>query len=176
MIGAFVFDLDGTLVETEKPKALYYVRAAAELRPDLNEEENHGAVHAYRPDPGRTSLSAGLRGVPTDTPRPEPESSRDPDHRSLEPWYSPGGAASPKPLYSLPAVGDPKPLYHPSRRHEGSTSTSPLFPLLLYSLKTKPRSCFRDETALLIELSVNRGLQIDNIKGALSLRYALIPT
>jgi beta-phosphoglucomutase len=33
---AFVFDLDGTLVETEELKALSYARAAAELRPDLN--------------------------------------------------------------------------------------------------------------------------------------------
>src|SRR3712207_4470357 len=39
MIRAFVFDLDGTLVETEELKALSYARAAAELRPDLNEAE-----------------------------------------------------------------------------------------------------------------------------------------
>ena len=39
MIRAFVFDLDGTLVETEEIKALSYARAAIELRPDLNEEE-----------------------------------------------------------------------------------------------------------------------------------------
>jgi HAD superfamily hydrolase (TIGR01509 family) len=39
MIRAFVFDLDGTLVETEELKALSYARAAAELRPDLNEGE-----------------------------------------------------------------------------------------------------------------------------------------
>jgi beta-phosphoglucomutase len=39
VIRAFVFDLDGTLVETEKLKALSYARAATELRPDLNEEE-----------------------------------------------------------------------------------------------------------------------------------------
>jgi beta-phosphoglucomutase len=39
MIRALVFDLDGTLVETEELKALSYVRAAAELRPDLNEGE-----------------------------------------------------------------------------------------------------------------------------------------
>ena len=37
MIRAFVFDLDGTLVETEELKALSYARAAAELRPDLDE-------------------------------------------------------------------------------------------------------------------------------------------
>lgn len=39
MIRAFVFDLDGTLVETEKLKALSYARAAIELRPDLDEHE-----------------------------------------------------------------------------------------------------------------------------------------
>jgi beta-phosphoglucomutase len=39
MIRAFFFDLDGTLVETEEVKALSYARAAAELRPDLNEGE-----------------------------------------------------------------------------------------------------------------------------------------
>jgi beta-phosphoglucomutase-like phosphatase (HAD superfamily) len=39
MIRAFVFDLDGTLVETEELKALSYARAAAELCPDLNEAE-----------------------------------------------------------------------------------------------------------------------------------------
>ena len=39
MIRAFVFDLDGTLVETEKLKALSYARAALELRPDLNQDE-----------------------------------------------------------------------------------------------------------------------------------------
>lgn len=38
MIRAFVFDLDGTLVETEKLKALSYARAAIELRPDLDEQ------------------------------------------------------------------------------------------------------------------------------------------
>ncbi len=37
MIRAFVFDLDGTLVETEELKALSYARATTELRPDLNE-------------------------------------------------------------------------------------------------------------------------------------------
>jgi len=39
VIRAFVFDLDGTLVETEKLKALSYARAATELRPELNEGE-----------------------------------------------------------------------------------------------------------------------------------------
>jgi beta-phosphoglucomutase len=39
VIRAFVFDLDGTLVETEKLKALSYARAATELRPDLNEAD-----------------------------------------------------------------------------------------------------------------------------------------
>jgi HAD superfamily hydrolase (TIGR01509 family) len=39
MIRAFVFDLDGTLVETEQLKALSYARAAAELRPGLDERK-----------------------------------------------------------------------------------------------------------------------------------------
>ena len=39
VIRAFVFDLDGTLVETEELKALSYARAAVELRPDLSEGE-----------------------------------------------------------------------------------------------------------------------------------------
>src|SRR5215212_588397 len=39
VIRAFVFDLDGTLVETEELKALSYALAATQLRPDLNEEE-----------------------------------------------------------------------------------------------------------------------------------------
>jgi beta-phosphoglucomutase-like phosphatase (HAD superfamily) len=43
VIRAFVFDLDGTLVETEKLKALSYARAATELRPDLEEQEVEAA-------------------------------------------------------------------------------------------------------------------------------------
>ena len=39
MTCAFVFDLDGTLVETEQLKALSYARAATELRPALHEDE-----------------------------------------------------------------------------------------------------------------------------------------
>lgn len=37
MIRALVFNLDGTLVETEKLQELFYARAATELSPDLNE-------------------------------------------------------------------------------------------------------------------------------------------
>jgi beta-phosphoglucomutase len=43
VIRAFVFDLDGTLVETEKLKALSYARAATDLRPDLDEREVEAA-------------------------------------------------------------------------------------------------------------------------------------
>jgi beta-phosphoglucomutase-like phosphatase (HAD superfamily) len=39
VIRAFVFDLDGTLVETEELKAISYARAATELRRDLSEGE-----------------------------------------------------------------------------------------------------------------------------------------
>lgn len=37
MIRAVIFDLDGTLVQTERLKAQSYARAAAELRPEVNE-------------------------------------------------------------------------------------------------------------------------------------------
>ena len=54
MIRAFVFDLDGTLVETEELKALSYARAAAELRPDLNDEgdviEAKTMLQVHQPD------------------------------------------------------------------------------------------------------------------------------
>jgi HAD superfamily hydrolase (TIGR01509 family) len=43
VIRAFVFDLDGTLVETEKLKALSYARAATELCPGLDEREVEAA-------------------------------------------------------------------------------------------------------------------------------------
>ncbi len=45
MISAIIFDLDGTLVETEKLKALSYARAAVELRPDLGEAD---VVEAFK--------------------------------------------------------------------------------------------------------------------------------
>ena len=37
MIEAVIFDLDGTLVQTEKLKALSYAKAAVELNPTLTE-------------------------------------------------------------------------------------------------------------------------------------------
>lgn len=39
MIRALIFDLDGTLVQTEYLKAKSYAKAAVELRPDLREEQ-----------------------------------------------------------------------------------------------------------------------------------------
>ena len=39
MIKAMIFDLDGTLVQTEKLKALSYAKAAVDLRPQLAEDE-----------------------------------------------------------------------------------------------------------------------------------------
>lgn len=51
MIRAFIFDLDGTLVETEELKALSYARAAIELRPDLDEAE---VVEAFKDFVGRS--------------------------------------------------------------------------------------------------------------------------
>jgi HAD superfamily hydrolase (TIGR01509 family) len=43
MIHTMIFDLDGTLVQTEKLKALSYARAANRLRPELDEAEVVGA-------------------------------------------------------------------------------------------------------------------------------------
>ena len=59
MIRAFVFDLDGTLVETEELKALSYARAATELRPDLDEGE---VIEAFKNLVGlsRQEVAVGL--------------------------------------------------------------------------------------------------------------------
>ena len=59
MIRAFVFDMDGTLVETEELKALSYARAAVELRPDLDEVE---VVEAFKDLVGqsRQEVATGL--------------------------------------------------------------------------------------------------------------------
>jgi len=59
LIRALVFDLDGTLVETEELKALSYARAAVELRPDLDEAE---VVEAFKDFVGRSrqEVAAGL--------------------------------------------------------------------------------------------------------------------
>src|SRR4051794_32058402 len=42
VISAVLFDLDGTLVETEELKAISYGRTVAELRPDVSEDEVAG--------------------------------------------------------------------------------------------------------------------------------------
>jgi phosphoglycolate phosphatase-like HAD superfamily hydrolase len=59
MIRAFVFDLDGTLVETEELKALSYARAAVELCPDLVEAD---VVEAFKDFVGRSrqEVATGL--------------------------------------------------------------------------------------------------------------------
>jgi HAD superfamily hydrolase (TIGR01509 family) len=51
VIQAVIFDLDGTLVETEELKALSYARAARELRPTLSEAE---VVEAFKDYVGRS--------------------------------------------------------------------------------------------------------------------------
>ncbi len=59
MILAVIFDLDGTLVETEELKALSYARAAVELRPELSEAE---VVEAFKEVVGlsRQEVAMGL--------------------------------------------------------------------------------------------------------------------
>ncbi len=59
MIKAFIFDLDGTLVQTEILKAESYAKAARELNPDLTEEE---VVDAFKAVVGlsRKEVAKGL--------------------------------------------------------------------------------------------------------------------
>jgi len=59
VILAVIFDLDGTLVETEELKALSYARAAVELRPELREVE---VVEAFKDVVGlsRQEVAKGL--------------------------------------------------------------------------------------------------------------------
>jgi HAD superfamily hydrolase (TIGR01509 family) len=59
VIRAFIFDLDGTLVETEELKGLSYARAATELRPDLSGEE---VLEAFKDRVGlsRQEVAVGL--------------------------------------------------------------------------------------------------------------------
>ena len=52
MIRAVIFDLDGTLVQTERLKALSYARAVAELRPGAFTEQD--VVEAFRDVVGRS--------------------------------------------------------------------------------------------------------------------------
>jgi len=61
MIEAVVFDLDGTLVQTERLKALSYARAARELRPDLEEQ---AVIEAFRDVVGlpRREVACALLG------------------------------------------------------------------------------------------------------------------
>lgn len=52
MIRAFIFDLDGTLVQTEKLKALSYARAAVELCPEAVAEDE--VIEAFKDVVGRS--------------------------------------------------------------------------------------------------------------------------
>jgi len=51
MIRAFFFDMDGTLVQSEKLKAISYAKAAHELRPELDPDE---VIEAFKDVVGRS--------------------------------------------------------------------------------------------------------------------------
>jgi len=58
MIQAVIFDLDGTLVQTEKLKAMSYARAAVKLCPRrVNEEE---VVEAFKEVVGRSRQEVSI--------------------------------------------------------------------------------------------------------------------
>ena len=54
MIEAMIFDLDGTLVQTEKLKALSYARAALLLKPELKEAD---VINAFKDVVGLATMS-----------------------------------------------------------------------------------------------------------------------
>lgn len=58
MIQAMVFDLDGTLVQSEKLKARSYAEAAKELRPEAIEEDE--VIEAFKEFVGRTRKEVGM--------------------------------------------------------------------------------------------------------------------
>ncbi len=58
MIGAVLFDLDGTLVDTERLKALSYARAAVELRPGAVSEQD--VTEAFKDVVGRSRDEVAL--------------------------------------------------------------------------------------------------------------------
>lgn len=58
MIEAAIFDLDGTLVQTERLKAVSYARAAHELRPDLDEDS---VIEAFKDVVGMSRQEVATR-------------------------------------------------------------------------------------------------------------------
>src|SRR5918993_1493256 len=66
VIQAVIFDLDGTLVETEELKALSYARAARELRPTLSEAE---VVEAFKEEVGANRDLVDAERYPTNIAR-----------------------------------------------------------------------------------------------------------
>jgi beta-phosphoglucomutase len=82
VIRAFIFDLDGTLVETERLKALSYAYAAAELRPGLAE---HEVVEAFSAFVGR-SREEVARGLAARFELDPPARARLAEFGVHEPW------------------------------------------------------------------------------------------
>ena len=84
MIRAVIFDLDGTLVETEHLKALSYAWAAAQLRPDIPQDE---VVAAFTDLVGRTRDEVA-RGLADRFELAAPARARMAEFGVREPWQA----------------------------------------------------------------------------------------
>jgi HAD superfamily hydrolase (TIGR01509 family) len=84
MIRAVIFDLDGTLVETERLKALSYAWAAAELRPGLSQDD---VVAAFADLVGRTRDEVA-QGLAARFGLEQPARARMAEFGVREPWQA----------------------------------------------------------------------------------------
>jgi HAD superfamily hydrolase (TIGR01509 family) len=84
MIRAVIFDLDGTLIETERLKALSYAWAAAQLRPEVPE---HDIVAAFIALVGRTREEVA-QGLAARFGLDEPARARMAEFGVREPWQA----------------------------------------------------------------------------------------
>jgi beta-phosphoglucomutase len=84
VIGAVIFDLDGTLIETERLKAQSYAAAAAELRPGVSQE---AVIAAFTDLVGR-SREEVAQGLAARFHLDEPARQRMTEFGATEPWQA----------------------------------------------------------------------------------------